>query len=148
MQAKRVYGDLVFSTRAAVVPVPQVFAVGPGVNHLAPLGISVEVASMDRRPDALAGDRNTAVLDADKTGPLSIRTFRGGDRFIPLGMKGSVKLKDYFMSKKLPADRRRRLPLLVSGNDIVWLIGERIDERYKVGDGTRHFLKVTVRSTQ
>lgn len=148
MQVKRVYGDLVFSIRAAAPPVSETFPVAPGVNDLPPLGISVAIASTECKPASLAGDGNTAVLDADKTGALSVRTFRQGDRFMPLGMKESVKLKDYFISKKLPMDRRRRLPLLLSADDIVWLMGERIDERYKVSAATRRFLTVTVRPMQ
>jgi tRNA(Ile)-lysidine synthase len=148
VRVRRAYGDLAFSTATAAAAVSGVFAVGPGVNDLPQLGISVEIAAVDRRPDGLGGDRNTAVLDADRTGYLSIRTFREGDRFVPLGMGQSVKLKDYFMSKKLPAERRRRLPLLMSGNDIIWLVGERIDERYKVDDTTRRFLVITVRPMQ
>ncbi len=148
IQVKRVYGELLFSTRTALSPVSESFAVGPGLNHLPSLGISVEIVSIDARPASVQTDRNTAFLDAEKMDALSVRTFREGDRFIPLGMKESVKLKDYFISKKLPMDRRKRMPLLVSGNDIVWLMGERIDERYKVSDRTRHFLRVTVRSMQ
>ena len=63
---------------------------------------------------------------------------------MPLGLKRTVKLKDYFMARKIPAMERRSIPLLLSGSDIIWVVGERMDERYKVTPDTRSFLKVEV----
>jgi tRNA(Ile)-lysidine synthase len=68
-----------------------------------------------------------------------------GDRFYPLGMKNSVKLKDFFISQKVPKEQRRRVPLLLSGQDIIWVIGYRMDERYKITEATRGMLEVAVR---
>jgi tRNA(Ile)-lysidine synthase len=68
-----------------------------------------------------------------------------GDRFFPLGMKNSIKLKDFFISRKIPKERRRHIPLLLSEKDIIWIIGYRIDERYKVERDTKHILKVVVK---
>ena len=77
-------------------------------------------------------DKAVSFFDGDKVSDLSVRTFREGDRFMPLGMDRSVKLKDYFMAKKTPRERRKTIPLLLSGRDIIWIVGERMDERYKV----------------
>jgi tRNA(Ile)-lysidine synthase len=77
---------------------------------------------------------------------LEIRTFLDGDRFVPLGMEASVKLKDFFIARKIPLHQRRQVPLLVSGEDIIWVLGLRIDERYKVNSGTRRTLKASIRT--
>jgi tRNA(Ile)-lysidine synthase len=60
-------------------------------------------------------------------------------------MKDRVKLKDYFISKKIPREQRRQIPLLLSGDDIVWVVGERLDERFKVTPGTTRFLRIAAR---
>ena len=67
-----------------------------------------------------------------------------GDRFIPLGMKNMVKLKDFFISHKIPKEERRSIPLLLSDNIIIWIVGWRIDERFKITEKTKKFLKATV----
>ena len=56
-------------------------------------------------------------------GTLRVRNFRPGDRFRPLGMVGHKKLKDLFIEKKLPRSRRRTLPLVLAGEEIVWIPG-------------------------
>jgi len=84
-------------------------------------------------------------LDADKITEMHVRTFREGDRFTPLGMNNSVKLKDFFISVKVPKEHRRVIPLLVSGEDIIWVVGHRIDERYKVTEQTRNTIQVVAK---
>ena len=56
-------------------------------------------------------------------GPLRLRNSRPGDRFRPLGMTGHKKLKDLFIDRKVPRSRRRTLPLLLAGEEIVWVPG-------------------------
>jgi tRNA(Ile)-lysidine synthase len=85
-----------------------------------------------------------ACLDFDKTGPvIQTRFFRPGDRFIPLGMKKSKKLKSFFIDEKIPRVERKSVPLLTTGDgDIIWVYGKRIAETYRVTDGTRNILFV------
>ncbi len=74
--------------------------------------------------------------------PLTLRPWQDGDRFYPLGMKGSKKLSDFFTTEKVPLPRKKEIPLLINGNgDIIWVGGYRPDERYKVSDKTK---KVTI----
>lgn len=64
---------------------------------------------------------------------LYIRTRKPGDKFYPLGMKGSKKLKDFFIDNKVEQSKRDDIPLLVTASDeIVWVIGYRLDERFRV----------------
>jgi len=76
--------------------------------------------------------------------PLILRNFRPGDRFMPLGLNGFKKLKDIFIDKKIPYDERRRIPILESHGDIIWVGGIRIDHRYRVREDTRRILRCKI----
>ncbi|HEV2458559.1 MAG TPA: tRNA lysidine(34) synthetase TilS [Ktedonobacterales bacterium] len=82
-----------------------------------------------------------AYLDAEAAGGnLWVRTWRPGDRFRPLGMAHEKKLQDYFADAKVPAEMRRRVPLVTNGERIVWVAGHRVDDRAKLTPATRTIL--------
>jgi len=91
-------------------------------------------------------DSSIAYLDADKINyPLIARNFRHGDRFMPLGMKGHKKVKNFFIDLKVPSEERVSTPLLTTSNDqIVWVCGFRIDDRFKVTPITKRILRVSI----
>lgn len=118
---------------------------GMGEFHLksAACTITLEVLEKGNSPDLGASSR-VAYLDADcLTQPLKIRNFRPGDRFVPLGMKGHKKVKDFFVDLKIPFETRKRIPILTCGKALVWVCGLRIDDRFKVTPKTRRILKVS-----
>ena len=79
-----------------------------------------------------------ACLDAGKLQfPLILRRPRPGDSFVPLGMKGRKLLSDYFCDSKKNLFQKESCWLLISGQDIVWVLGERIDHRYRVTNSTK-----------
>ena len=80
-----------------------------------------------------------ALLDADKVQfPLTLRHWQHGDRFHPLGMKGSKLLSDFFVDQKFTEVQKKNVFLLVSAeNQILWLVGHRIDDRFKVTSETK-----------
>ena len=78
--------------------------------------------------------------------PLTLRHWQYGDSFYPLGMTQSKKLSDFFVDQKISLQRKSRLWLLLSGEDIVWIIGERIDNRYKVRHSTKEVVEISIRS--
>lgn len=84
-----------------------------------------------------------AMLDFDKIAfPLTLRHWRQGDRFHPLGMRGSKLLSDFFVSQKYTNYQKENQWLLVSANgDILWVVGQRIDDRYKVVKDTKTVFK-------
>lgn len=63
--------------------------------------------------------------------PLAIRTWRPGDRFQPLGLAGVKKLQDFFVDSRIPRDVRGRIPLLIAGERIAWVVGHRIAEPFR-----------------
>ncbi len=78
-------------------------------------------------------------VDAEKLiFPLTIRNWQTGDYFFPLGMKNRQKLSDFFVHQKLPLHQKSKVAVLVNGNqEIIWLCGLRLDDRYKVRDQTK-----------
>ena len=145
VRATKIYDRLILTKKPAAPAIQGRFPVRMGPNLLEPFGIILECAVMETPPEGLPTDGQTAFFDYDKTGVLEIRTFLVGDRFVPLGMEVSVKLKDFFIARKIPLHQRRRIPLLVSGEDIIWVLGQRIDERYKVNSSTRRILKASIK---
>ncbi len=87
-----------------------------------------------------------AFLDADKlTFPLVLRLWKNSDVFCPIGMKGkSKKLSDFFIDNKFSQNQKENTWLLCSGDDIVWVVGYRLDERYKVTDKTQSILMIAL----
>lgn len=93
-------------------------------------------------PDMTSAGHETAFFDMDKLHfPLVLRNFQPGDRFIPLGMSGSQKVKKFFINNKVPRERRREIPVLISAGTIVWVVGHRINETVKITPATRYVLK-------
>ncbi len=82
---------------------------------------------------------DVAMLDFDKLRfPLTLRHWRHGDRFHPLGMKGSKLLSDFFVDQKFTEWQKRNVWLLVSADgDILWVVGHRIDDRFKLSNVTK-----------
>lgn len=86
---------------------------------------------------AIPRDKNTAALDFDRLQfPLTLRTWQDGDRFVPLGMDKLKKISDFLIDQKIPLNEKKRVKVIISGNDIVWVVGMRIDNRYRVTDKT------------
>ncbi len=85
---------------------------------------------------------DAAAFDWDKLAfPLKVRNMRPGDRFKPLGMSGTQKLKDFFINNKIQAGQRGRVPLVQSGEQLAWVAGLRMDERFKVTRRTKTVLQ-------
>ena len=87
--------------------------------------------------------QDVALVDEDKLHyPLCLRRWREGDWFVPFGMTGRKKVSDYLIDHKVSVVEKSRQFVLVSGEDIVWLVGRRIDDRYRITDKTEKILKV------
>ena len=102
----------------------------------------VEEVDMQKE-DTIPSDRRMAYIDADKVQlPLSIRKWKSGDKFIPLGMRGFKKVRDYLRDRKYSMFDKERQMVLCSGDDIVWLVDERLDNRFKVTPDTCRVIRV------
>jgi len=80
-------------------------------------------------------------IDAESVkGNLSIRTRKEGDRFIPLGMKGHKKLKEFFIDEKIPADKRDSIYLVCDEEKIVWVQDLRMNDACKITQNTKNII--------
>ncbi|MBT8393956.1 MAG: tRNA lysidine(34) synthetase TilS, partial [Bacteroidia bacterium] len=77
--------------------------------------------------------------------PLELRKWQDGDYFYPFGMKGKKKLSKFFKDEKLSLLAKENTWLLCSGNDIIWVVNRRLDDRFKVTQKTKSILKITVK---
>ena len=109
------------------------------VNELTmPLNLIIEKV---KSPVELQKNSSFLYADLDKlTFPLHLRKWKSGDWFIPFGMKGKKKLSDYFTDQKFSIKDKEDAWLLLSGNEIVWIVGERSDERFKITNATENIL--------
>jgi tRNA(Ile)-lysidine synthase len=100
------------------------------------------------KKDFLISTSNTiACLDYKKLKfPLLLRKWKQGDSFQPLGMQGKKKLSDFFVDKKLSIIDKQNAWVLCSADDIVWVVGQRIAEGYKVNESTSQVYKAELNS--
>ncbi len=128
------------SPRQAVVQEPVPLNI-PGSTDLPHLGwsISTEVLPAAPRPEEMIpGD---GYLDFDRLPlPLQVRNRRRGDSFRPLGSTGSRRLKDFLMDERIPASDRDRIPLVVAGDELVWVAGLRPAQTFRVREDTSRTL--------
>ncbi len=95
------------------------------------------------RPARPAGP-DIATLDADALGDLlTVRGWVDGDRISPLGLEGSKSLQDLFTDRGVPRSHRRLLPVVAVGDEIAWVAGLAIGERFKINSATRHTAVIT-----
>jgi tRNA(Ile)-lysidine synthase len=90
--------------------------------------------------------KESVSLDYDKLQfPLLWREWHPGDKFMPLGMKNKKKLSDFMIDEKIPLNLKRSVKVLVSDNEIAWVVGLRLDERFKISRETKKIFEITVR---
>jgi tRNA(Ile)-lysidine synthase len=133
--------------RIETIPPFEVELISPGRTSIEEIGKEVVIQEIEKDDPCrdIRGTPNTAFLDHQTLHfPLKLRNFRPGDRFQPLGVKGTQRLKEFFIDHKIPRFERPRIPLLLSGEMIAWVIGHRIDERFKVREKTQRVLKIEV----
>jgi tRNA(Ile)-lysidine synthase len=84
-----------------------------------------------------------AIMDLDHVSfPLVLRSYKPGDRFRPLGLGGSKKLKDFFIDAKIPRNERWSIPILCSRDRIIWVVGHRLDDRVKVTGKSKRLVRL------
>lgn len=104
-----------------------------------PLQLTFEIVNAIDEPN-----ENRIFVDADKMSyPLILRKWERGDRFYPIGMVGSKKISKYFKDEKISVSEKASIWILTSNEEIVWIVGYRADDRFKVTDETGTILKIS-----
>lgn len=101
--------------------------------------------NVERRPELIPNSGNVFYIDLDRLQfPLTLRKWRHGDYFYPLGMKGKKKLKEFFIDNKFSLFDKEDIWLITSGDEIALIVGHRLDDRYKITENTTQCLRVTI----
>ena len=111
---------------------------------LAPLGGQIVFSTLTpgTTPPWHNAGQAVAFFDMDALGfPITVRNWRSGDRFTPLGMNKSVGIDRFLANRNLSKPERRLVPVLVAGGKIIWVVGHRMDDTVKVRPSTRQVLK-------
>jgi tRNA(Ile)-lysidine synthase len=115
----------------------KIYWIQSGDTGVIELPFRMEITCTDKF--AIQYEKHIACIDKDKLRfPLLLRKWEPGDKFIPLGMKGFRKLSDFFTDLKLSKPQKEKIWTLCSGEDIVWVVDYRIDDRFKIGLHTKN----------
>lgn len=115
-------------------------------EHEISLPVKMKIETVDKRNFELSTNKNCAQLDASKiTFPLTLRRWQQGDSFQPLGLNGKKKVSDLFTDLKYSMIQKQEAWLLCSNHQIVWIVGERIDHRFRVTDKSTNVLLLTIK---
>lgn len=110
-----------------------------------PDGRSMKLELLDAATTEIVKDCSVAMLDAAKlSGSLILRHWHEGDSFVPFGMKGRKLVSDYMTDAKMNLFQKQNQMLLCNENDIVWVVGRRTDDRYRVTEKSAKILKITI----
>ena len=143
---RRAYQQLIFESTPAHPQDYNCLLNIPGDTYISELDVEIQADLYD----IPQGDISTvpdgtyeAIFDFDTIQlPLTVRNRQKGDRFQPYGMEGTKKIKDYLMDVKVPLSERDRIPMVISGNDIIWVIGFTTHEKYKILHQTQRVLQL------
>ena len=131
---------------------PNEFFINDGDNRIEIPGfkIAIEELFISNFKFQIPNSKQTSkVIHLDKDllkFPLIVRKWKEGDYFYPFGMKGRKKLSKFFKDEKLSTIDKEKIWLLCSGEAVLWVIGHRMDDRFKVTPGTKRILKIKTQS--
>ena len=154
LRFRRAYQQLIFERKPVAMAsfTYPVTIVGKTLVEILNTEITAELGNVESRGvPALPDGKFEAIFDyeklrkvfvepSSKTVPLTVRNRRPGDRFQPYGMQGTKKIKDFLIDAKVPRYERDRIPLLVCGNEILWVIGYTTSEAFKIKPNTQQYL--------
>ena len=161
LRFRRVYQCLIFevntSSRSSFTIETESFAYPlavPGKTFIAALNTEITAELGDIRSGEtlrLPDGRYEAIFDYERvkrafadlpseTFPLTVRNRLQGDRFQPYGMRGTKKIKDFMIDAKVPRYERDRIPMLVCGDTVLWVVGYTTSDPFKIHSGTRQYL--------
>lgn len=108
--------------------------------------IAMNMEQLEKPADfRFSTQKHIACVDASRLRfPLLLRRWQKGDSFHPIGMKGHKKVSDYFIDQKFTLKQKENTWLLISGNEIVWVVGHRLDDRFKITKQTQRLYRMEI----
>lgn len=137
------YGQIVVKTKEEIKDYVYNVNIGQCV-HMVETGLELKTyITEENRVDK---SLNRILVDRDKIkGGLIVRNRKPGDKFIPLGMKGQKKLKDFFIDERIPRDMRNRVPIITDEENIIWIAGYRMSNMYKIDKNTKKVIVIEIK---
>jgi tRNA(Ile)-lysidine synthase len=117
---------------------------GEGVLQLTHFAIQVEAMAKEALGE-IPTDKKIACIDADALDlPLLIRSWQQTDYFYPLGINKKKKINHFLGAAKLSPAEKEKQTVIASGDRILWVVGQRIDHRFRITDATKQIIKLTI----
>ncbi|MHC1719456.1 MAG: tRNA lysidine(34) synthetase TilS [Clostridiaceae bacterium] len=146
------YGDISIYIRSKASKEaghPAEYELHMGKNPLKALGLTVTVEEHTLGEMMNDDSLYTKYFDCGKaSGNITLRFRKPGDRFRPLGMEGTKKLKDIFIDLKVPQEEREKTPLICFGDEIAWIVGYKMGNSFKIDKNTKKVLKMKMESEE
>jgi tRNA(Ile)-lysidine synthase len=111
-------------------------------------GYTLSIKQVESGKISPGKDKTCEFISADDifSDKFIIRTWQSGDRFIPIGMNGSKKVSDFLNEIKMESNKKKDQFLLLNGKKIVWVIGKRLDDRFKINKDTKKVLELCLKT--
>ena len=104
----------------------------------------LEIIKIEKGESSLSTENSIAMLDVkDITYPLLLRKWKQGDYFYPLGMQKKKKISRFLIDQKLSMNDKEKIWIIESNKKIAWIVGKRIDDRFKIANATKKILKIS-----
>lgn len=128
-------------------PENQIFLIDSVTQDISnPISLEIKVTDV---PKSIDKSNHILYADAEKLSfPLVLRKWQPGDWFIPFGMKGKKKLSDFFTDQKFNLKQKEETWILLSGEDVVWVVGYRSDNRFKISSKTKNVLQIELKNDE
>ena len=145
LRVERSYDGLRFTCVAKPVHQRWEMEISGEGSHSLPNGMTLSVQRVPQPADLATGNANITYVSAEAAPfPWHVRPFSAGDRFTPLGLNGSQKVKELFINKKLPPHERSRVPLVFCDGDVIWVAGVRLAEKGRVNPAAGAVLRLEI----
>ena len=109
-------------------------------------GKTLVIKPVENAPGKYSGSRLKEYISADKiSGKFCLRRWQAGDKFYPLGLTGTKKISDFLNEQKIASSKKKERLILTNKGKIVWVLGLRLDDRYKITNNTKRILELCLR---
>lgn len=141
--AERLSDRIIFKNAKSDRPLKELILPGEGTYSAGTFVLTVTKSDIPDNKKQL--NPSEEYVDAEKvTFPLTVRRWKSGDYFHPIGMKGKKKLSDFFSGLKLSQDEKKETPVFECDGKIMWVAGKRLDDRFKITNSTTSTYHLTI----